>query len=250
MFPGERRDVVGALLASKEREAKERHSRIEEDRERKGMSVEEQRKGTRNHLLPSGGVGKEETMKSKKVKKEYLGIPPIIATLIVCLVPLVLADTTKTLRDVRRLKTIQDLPETVNTPNVSGKVPDSQSLGVVSSKNVSLPSAARDPAVLRLQQQINEILMLNESIKEQFKAQSAEIQRISKIARLHKKILEDLTVPPNKERELKLSDAEEILRQEKLRLIQKETERNKAFLDNLQHAEETPGQGTPSRDES
>ena len=99
-----------------------------------------------------------------------------------------------------------------------------------------IPSSIPDPSIVRIQQQINEIMRLNEMLKGRNQSQMAEIQRISDQARIHQKILKNLQVEAETEgkEEVKASDAAAILYQEKLRLIRDETETNRKKIQELQ----------------
>ncbi len=96
------------------------------------------------------------------------------------------------------------------------------------------PVPAAAPSIDRIRQQISDIIRINEELKMRNQGQIAEIQRISDQARVHQQILASLEATPSGEKkELKSSDAEAILKQEKIRLIGDETEKNHQLMDKL-----------------
>jgi hypothetical protein len=111
----------------------------------------------------------------------------------------------------------------------------------------SLPSGAVDTSVVNIQNQIKEIIRINESLKANEQRHLAEIQRIMDQARVHQRILEELRAAKGTKGKAKPSEAEELLRQEKLRLIQEETEKNKKFIEGL---EQIPGLEVTSASEA
>ncbi len=92
-----------------------------------------------------------------------------------------------------------------------------------------------DISILNLQKQISDIIKLNESIKASQRGQVTEIQKIIDQARIHQRILTELKEGEEKG-EVKPADAEALLRQEKVRLIQEQTEQNKEFIDEIEKA--------------
>jgi len=108
-------------------------------------------------------------------------------------------------------------------------------------KYTKIAQAAQPPidiSILNLQKQISDIIKLNESIKASQQAQVGEVQRIIEQARIHQRILTELKEGEGKE-EVKSSDAEVLLKQEKVRLIQNETEKNKEFIEEIEKALES-----------
>ncbi|MBI3314289.1 MAG: hypothetical protein HYZ83_08650 [Candidatus Omnitrophica bacterium] len=91
-----------------------------------------------------------------------------------------------------------------------------------------------DPNVTKLQKEIQDIIKLNEELKNRYKSQALEIQRISEQAKIHQKILEEMNEASRKTPVLKPQDTEELLKQEKLRMIRQETEANQNFIEGLQ----------------
>jgi len=91
-----------------------------------------------------------------------------------------------------------------------------------------------DMSIIKIQNQIQQIIRLNANLKTQYQGQADQIQRITEQARIHQQILNKLetarTVPVNQG-----GDAgDDFVRQEKIRLIQEETEKNRSFLAQLE----------------
>ncbi len=105
-----------------------------------------------------------------------------------------------------------------------------------------------DISILNLQKQISDIIKLNESIKASQQTQVGEVQRIIEQARFHQRILTELKEGEEKG-EAKPSDAETLLKQEKVRLIGEQTEQNKEFIEEIKKAlEAEKAQGVESQD--
>jgi hypothetical protein len=99
---------------------------------------------------------------------------------------------------------------------------------------IGRPSGKADPAVEKIQNQIQEILRVNEGLRVQYKDQAADIQKIMDQARIHREILKGLDDNrPLGQKPVELLDAKEILRQEKIRLIREQTTKNQAMLEDL-----------------
>lgn len=97
-----------------------------------------------------------------------------------------------------------------------------------------IPAAlSQDPEIIRIRKQIQDIMKINEDLKASYAGQAAEIQRVSEQAKIHQRILQDLEVA-KKQQQAARPTSEAFLNQEKIRLIQKETEKNRKFLETLQ----------------
>lgn len=83
----------------------------------------------------------------------------------------------------------------------------------------------------RVQKQINEIIKVHEQLKSQYQEQAAEIQRITEQAKIHQRILRDLEEERMKRTDV--PDTKEILRQEKIRVIIQETQKNQTYINGL-----------------
>ena len=82
-----------------------------------------------------------------------------------------------------------------------------------------------DAEMGKLKEKIQQVIHANAFVKAQNVAQAAEIQRIIEQARVHEQILKSLENSP-RNKIYKANDANELLRQEKIRLIQEQTLRN------------------------
>ena len=91
------------------------------------------------------------------------------------------------------------------------------------------------PDIAGTQKQIDEILRLHEQIKKVSQSQALEIQRITDQASIHKKILQDLqkTGVADVRKKYLAKDAAELLRQEKIRLIQEQTLQNRNWIERV-----------------
>ncbi len=133
--------------------------------------------------------------------------------------------------------TVAGLPQIPKT-NYSSELPGVPT-GAIPVKSGEV--AGVDPDIARIQKQIQEIMKINESLKTNFSGQAAEIQKISDQAKIHGEILKDLDSSKKLAEE---ANAEQYLNQEKLRLIQEETEKNQKYLEDLNKQKETAGSGT------
>lgn len=99
-----------------------------------------------------------------------------------------------------------------------------------------LPVSAADHQIVDIQNQINDIIKLNESLKIRYENQAQEIQKINEQAKIHQRILSQIesTRAP-----IQTTDA--LLVSEKVKIIADQTQRNKDFIASL-------GQVPPSQD--
>ncbi len=90
-----------------------------------------------------------------------------------------------------------------------------------------------DPAVAEVYRDLQNIIDLHKTLQVQHQTQIAEIQKITDQARAHQKILQTLDavkrVPPSRKR----GGVEEMIREEKIRQIQRQTEKNRAALEGI-----------------
>lgn len=132
-------------------------------------------------------------------------------------------------RQVQNLSQVQ----TVNVPEVTqlpaSGTPSPVSLPVAQ-QNIS---PLKDLEVVKIQKQINEIIKANEKFKSLQQTQTEQIRQITEQAQMHRRMLQDLEEKNREPQELKVSDVDEILRQEKMRIIENETEKNKLLLDQI-----------------
>lgn len=98
--------------------------------------------------------------------------------------------------------------------------------------NGSAAPAMPQTSVKQIEDQLNEILTVNENLKKLYAEHVAEIQRVTEEARIHKQILQSLEAVKAAKNPIS-ADTQELLRQEKIRLIQQETDKNRQFLHDL-----------------
>ncbi|MDD5670810.1 MAG: hypothetical protein PHN49_04135 [Candidatus Omnitrophica bacterium] len=99
------------------------------------------------------------------------------------------------------------------------------------------PSLTVDPEVMKIQNQIGEIIRANEKVDVRQQEDVAELKRIADMTQIHKAILADL-MKKKPQKKVEVIDAGEILRQEKIRLIREETEKNRAVLEKIAQRKE------------
>ncbi len=93
--------------------------------------------------------------------------------------------------------------------------------------------AGAPPSVSDVQRELTELIQLNETIRQTQQGQVKSAQQIIEQARIHQRILDDLNAADPAVRNVQPTDAQEILRQEKLRLIREQTERNRRIIESL-----------------
>lgn len=91
--------------------------------------------------------------------------------------------------------------------------------------------------VAQIQERISNIIKVNDSLKSRYKEQAKDIEQISVQAKVHQKLLTELKTPPTSSTVYPAQDATEMLRQEKIRLIQEQTQKNQDFLETLNRTE-------------
>ncbi|MDD5218304.1 MAG: hypothetical protein PHS88_09410, partial [Candidatus Omnitrophica bacterium] len=82
-----------------------------------------------------------------------------------------------------------------------------------------------------------EISRENEKVDVRQQEDFAELKRIADMTQIHKAILADL-MKKKPQKKVEVIDAGEILRQEKIRLIREETEKNRAVLEKIAQRKE------------
>lgn len=156
-------------------------------------------------------------------------------------------DAEKSKAEVVETMTSEDKTNNYNLP----QIPDTKSIiqqakppvplaTPVIPKPLSIPRM--DPQVVKIQKEIQGILKLNEELKDRYRSQVKEIQRINEQAKIHQKILDDISKIPRKPVVLKPQDTEELLKQEKLRMIEQETVANRKFIEGLKKGEKKEGE--------
>ena len=124
-------------------------------------------------------------------------------------------------------------------PKVSGMVPNVPQIPKVPRVGVNFPQvqpvlpSPGEPNIKKIQKQINDIIKLNENLKVRYQSQASEIQRITDQAKIHRQILENMSNLKGRKILVKPMDRDEVLRQEKVRLIQKTTEENRKYVETL-----------------
>ena len=100
-------------------------------------------------------------------------------------------------------------------------------------------SSYKNPTIAEIQQELQNIVQIHQTLQTQQYGQVRELQRIREQTKAHQQILKDLSPAPKipktaKETVARSPDMEEILRLEKIRLIQEQTRQNKAILEGIQ----------------
>ena len=148
-------------------------------------------------------------------------------------------------------------PETaVNTKAATEAISGAMAAQAVSHTLPSIQSrpSPLNPSIMQIQTQINDIIRLNEGLRSRYREQVDEIQKINEQSRIHKRILEEINSQREAKKMLpKAEDADTILEQEKIRLIEKQAQENRKFIEGLeqedsQNTNQKPAPGTaPSR---
>ncbi|MBU3759666.1 MAG: hypothetical protein FGM27_07030 [Candidatus Omnitrophica bacterium] len=99
-------------------------------------------------------------------------------------------------------------------------------------------SPLEDLEVIKIQKQISEIIEANEKFKMLQQAQTEQIRQMTEQAQIHRRMLQDLEEKNSQQRDLTTADVDEILRQEKMRIIESETGKNKILLDQIAREQE------------
>lgn len=126
------------------------------------------------------------------------------------------------------------------------KAPDKKTLEVRQKPPEKEPSDAAppdypDPAMAEIHQELADIIRVHQSLQLQYRDQVREIheiQRITDQARAHQKLLKDLeTVRRAQEANRTMKTLDELVRIEKIRLIQEQTRQNRVRLGEIQKQE-------------
>ena len=139
-------------------------------------------------------------------------------------------DEKEKLQEARRIAS--GIAATMETKSQIEKILQAKPQSVAAVKNLKTTRAE----VERLQQDLKNIIQLNEQLKPKYKEQKEQLQKIGEWTKINQKILQDIkskTAKPSKSA-YKIADTEEILRQEKLRFIQQETEKKRATIQKMQ----------------
>lgn len=87
--------------------------------------------------------------------------------------------------------------------------------------------------IAQVQSQIDDMLAANQQMKDLHDDQIVEIQRINDQTRIHRRLLEQLVKGQHGSRMYQPTDVDEILRQEKIRLIRNVTQNNHKYLSKI-----------------
>ena len=101
-----------------------------------------------------------------------------------------------------------------------------------------VPKVPAVPDVNAVRRDLQAIVAINQSLRTQQYAQIAEIQKITEQARAHQKLLQSLGPKMNPVKPPAAIDIDEILRLEKIRLIQEQARRNREELEKIQEKSE------------
>ena len=138
-------------------------------------------------------------------------------------------------KSVESSQTVEDSSEAGTIMPAIPKIPKAQP-NIIKPPSIPkpLPPVTAEDSI-RVQKQIKDIIKVHEQLKLQYQEQASEIQRITEQAKIHQKILKDL----EQERKKIESpvDAKEILRQEKIRMIIQETQKNQSYINGLNQKE-------------
>lgn len=126
-------------------------------------------------------------------------------------------------RQVQDIQTLQPYKAPASAPVSSVNLPIAQ-------QDIS---PLKDLEVVKIQKQISEIIETNEKFKSLQQSQTDQIRQITEQAQMHRRMLQDLEERNKSPQDLSADDVDEILRQEKMRIIESETEKNKLLLDQL-----------------
>jgi hypothetical protein len=125
-------------------------------------------------------------------------------------------------------------PLSQDTKSVGSSVPSKSSMGAETKKIKQMvvpPPPVPRMALPQIRQEIQKILALNKQIKSVQSGRAGQFQQIQEQARMHQKILNDLELAKQGERDRKVPTRADLLAQEKLRIIHEETQRNADLLE-------------------
>ncbi len=181
----------------------------------------------RNEPSPASRLASTEAVAAAEEKPAVSGLPSSSST------------ASNAASIIRQTQGVQTQPlSTAVLPNI----PAANSVPVVPSVDVS---PLKDLEVVKIQKQINEIIDANEKFKSLQQSQTDQIRQITEQAQMHRRMLQELEEKNRSSRELKTSDVDEILRQEKMRIIENETEKNKNLLDQISAGKEGKKETAP-----
>lgn len=110
--------------------------------------------------------------------------------------------------------TVPDVPEAIRLPK-------------------KVPAPPVPVGVPKIESQLKDIIAINDSLKSSYAGQASELHRIQKQSQIHKQILQELTRARGRKPVQRPRDTQELIRQEKIKLIGEEAKKNYDYLQSL-----------------
>ena len=101
-------------------------------------------------------------------------------------------------------------------------------------KKESLPMTSVNQSLEQIQKDLRRIQEIHQTLQREHYEQIREIQKITEQAKAHQKLLKDLEAQRQAVKPLNTVNVEEVLRFEKIRLIQEQARQNRAVLEGIQ----------------
>ncbi len=136
-------------------------------------------------------------------------------------------------------RAISDDKSRVAAPRKQVAIPTIKPERADASAGTGAGTGAPEVQAAAVQSQLDSMMRVNDSLKNNYGQQAAEVQRISDQAKIHQRILTQLSTAPAQPVYSK-NDSQELLRQEKIRLIREQTERNRQVLESLNRSRRLP----------
>ena len=118
--------------------------------------------------------------------------------------------------------------------NITGAASAASSSWGYAAANVPVASSdvspLRELEIIKIQRQISQIVEANEKFKSLHKTQTEQLRQISEQSRMYKCMLRELEDKSKASLDLTPADVDEILRQEKMRIIEDEAGQNREAL--------------------
>lgn len=100
---------------------------------------------------------------------------------------------------------------------------------------------AKRASIPDIQTQLTEIIRLNEQLQRQYREQVGDIQKVAEQARIHQKILSDIERNRAAKPGPTTADANAVLEQAKIRMIEEQTRKGAAFIEDLKKGSSASG---------
>ncbi len=145
-------------------------------------------------------------------------------------------EATPTVSVVQKIQEIPKVQKIISKQTVASVTALPQGVPLAQKTGNMTVATSGQNSVARIQTQIQEMLRVNEGLKRQYRSQAADIQKVMEQAKIHQQILKGLDELKDKKVKQpapQVFDAKEVLRQEKIRLIEEQTQMNQAFLKGL-----------------